>query len=280
MFLIPAPNKFQWAYDSRTDRPSTTDGTSTTPGNNTMGSWSSAIISSANMASDVWWIDVWISSGAGSAASRPTLIDIGVDPAGGTAYSVILPNLLASNSSPYATFGGIHYGFPIHIKAGSSLAARSSNVGAAGNPRIAVRVFGRPTEPELLWKGGHVTDIGTVSGSSTGTSITSGTTSEGSWTSLGTSPSSACRYIEVGFGCDNTTMSALGHHMDVGYGASAGDTLLVQDVLASTTAAEQISKPWYQGVFCYVPPSSSLWGRMQCSGTPVTVLSMAVYLVC
>lgn len=280
MLIVPRANVFGFSFDSRTDRPSTTDGTSTTPGNNTKGSYSSAIISGANMAADAWWVDVWVGSGAGSAAARDTLVDIGMDPAGGTSYSVIIPDLVAPSSAPYATFGGIHYGFPLHIPAGASIAARSSvNNATGGTPRVAVRVLGRPCCPELLWKGQQVDAIGIVSASSRGTTITSGTTSDGTFTSLGTSPARQARYVEVGMSINNAAMAALGYHLDVGWGVSTGDTVIAQDVLVSTTAAEQVSKPWMQGAFCLVPPSSNIYGRMQCSGTADTGLAMAAYLV-
>lgn len=279
MFRVEHPNIFGWNYDSRTDRPSTTDGTSTTPGNNTMGSNSAVIVSAANMVSDAWWIDIWISSGAGSASARPTLVDILCDPAGGTSYSVLIKELLAPNSSPYATFGGIHYGFPLHIPAGAQLAARSSVSGAVGTPRVAIRVLGRPQRPEQLWKGGKVTTLGTALASSSGTTVTPGTSSEGSWTSLGTSPSEPAKFMELGFGINNSDMAALGYHLDGGHGASSGDVLDAQDVLINTTAAEQVTKNQRQGWYCYIPPATNVYGRIQCSGTADTSISMAAYLV-
>ena len=280
MLSLPRANVFGWSFDSRTDRPSATDGTSTTPGNNTKGSYSSAIVSAANMVADAWWVDVWVSSGAGSAAARDTLVDIGVDIAGGTSYSVMIPDLLAPSSSPYATLGGIHYGFPLHIPAGSQIAARSSvNNATGGTPRVAVRVLGRPCCPEALWKGSSVTALGVNTAASNGTSITSGTTSDGTFTSLGTSPARNCRYVEVGMGITNAAMAALGYHLDVGWGAATGDNVILQDAIFSTTAAEQVMKGYAQGAWCLVPPSSNVYGRMQCSGTADTGLSMAAYLV-
>ena len=276
---VPKPNRWLWSYDSRTDRPSTTDGTSTTPGNNSKGSYSSAIVSAANMANDAWWVEIYVSSGAGSGAARDTLVDIGMDPAGGTSYSVLIPDLLAPNSAPYATFGGIQYSFPLHIPAGAQLAARTSvNNATGGNPRVAIAVYGRPTRPDMRWKGKYVEALGITAASSNGTTITSGTTSDGSWTSLGTA-SFDSSYVEVGFGINDSTMSALGYHMDVSHGASGGDVADLSDVLASTTAAEQVTKYPSGQTYCNVPAGTTVYGRMQCSGTPDSGLSMAAYLV-
>lgn len=276
--LVPKPNRWLWSFDSRTDRPSTTDGTSTTPGNNSKGSYSAAIVSSANMAADAWWIEIYVSSGAASAAARDTLVDIGMDPAGGTSYSVLIPDLLAPSSAPYATFGGIQYSFPLHIPAGAQLAARTSVNGGAGNPRVAIAVYGQPTNPDMRWKGTAVEALGIVAASSRGTTVTSGTTSEGAWTSLGTASFDSW-YVDVGFGIQNTAMSALGHHMDLSHGASGGDVIDLVDSLASTTAAEQVTKYASSQSFCEIPAGATVYGRMQCSGTPVSGLSMAAYLV-
>ena len=276
--FVPGPNVWGWSFDSRTDRPSATDGTSTTPGNNSKGSYSSAIVSSANMAFDAWWIEVFISSGAGSAAARDTLVDIGMDPAGGTSYSVLIPDLLGSSSAPYATFGGHSYAFPLHVPAGAQLAARSSvNNATGGTPRVAIAVYGAPSNPEMCWKGRSVQALGITSGSSAGTSITSGTTSDGSWTSLGTLTDDA-HYFECGFGISNSAMAALGYHLDVGCGVSTGDVVVIQDCCASTTAAEQVTK-FSRGRFADIAEGLNVYGRMQCSGTADTGLSMAAYAV-
>ena len=278
MLSVAEPNRWLWSFDSRTDRPSATDGTSTTPGNNSKGSYSSAIVSAANMANDAWWIEVYVSSGAGSAAARDTLVDIGIDRAGGTSYSVLIPDLLAPSSAPYATFGGIQYSFPLHIPAGSQLAARTSVNGGTGNPRVAIAVYGRPSKPTRWWKGTRVEALGITAGSSAGTGVTSGTTSEGAWVSLGTA-SFDSHYAEVGFGIHSGSMSALGHHMDLSHGSTGGEVIDVMDVLASTTSAEQVTKYASGQVFCDIPAGATVYGRMQCSGTPVTPLSMAAYLV-
>lgn len=277
--FVPKPNRWLWSFDSRTDRPSATDGTSTTPGNNSKGSYSSAIVSSANMADDGWWIEVYISSGAGSAVARDTLVDIGMDPAGGTSYSVLIPDLLAPNSAPYATFGGIPYSFPVHIPAGAQLAARSSvNNATGGTPRVAIAVYGHPSNPDMRWKGSTVEALGVTAASSNGTAVTSGGASEGSWTTLGTSTYDA-RYVELGFGINNSAMTALGYHVDLSHGASGGDVMLIENQLVITTAAEQVTKYATEQAFCKIPAGDSVYGRMQCSGTANTGLSMAAYLV-
>lgn len=231
------------------------------------------------MADDVWWIEIYISSGAGSAAARDTLVDIGMDPAGGTSYSVLIPDLLAPSSAPYATFGGIQYSFPLHIPAGAQLAARSSVNGGAGTPRVAIAVYGRPTNPAMRWKGTNVEALGITAASSAGTTVTPGSTSDGSWVSLGTASFDSW-YAEVGFGNHDTTMSAFGFHLDLSYGASGGDVMLIQDALVSTTGAEQITKYATTQSYCEVPAGATVYGRAQCSGTPdVTNPSMAAYLV-
>mgnify|MGYP006871973110 CR=1 FL=1 len=249
-----------------------------TPGNNTMGSYSSAIVSAANMEHDAWWVDIYVSTGSANGAARDTLVDIGMDPAGGTSYGVLIPNLLAPSSSAYATFGGIQYSFPLHIPAGAQLAARCSTNGGTGTPRVAIAVNGFPTRPEMRWKGTAVEALGITAAASRGTTVTPGTTSDGTWTSLGTA-SFDSSYIEVGFGAHQTTMSAFGFHLDLSHGASGGDVIDMQDALVSTDTSERVTKYAPSQSYCDIPAGTTVYGRMQCSGTPFSFISMAAYLV-
>lgn len=276
--VLPGTPEFTWGASSEDGvRPAAGFGTSVTPGNNTKGSWAS-VFTGSEIAYDVWRMTVNIGSGAASAVAKDTIVDIGYDPTGGTSYTVLIPDLLGANSSPYATFGAITYRFPIHVPAGSRIGARASvNNATVGTLRVYITVDGRPTHPEMVWKGTKVEAIGIVSGSSTGTTVTPGTTSEGSWTSLGT-VSDRARYWEVGMGVNDSTMTANGHHLDLSAGASGGAVIILTDALASTTSAEQQFSS-SNGTYRTVGAGSTIWGRCQCSGTADSNISMAAYAV-
>ena len=61
-------------------------------------------------------------------------------------------------------------------------------------------------------------------------------------------------------------------------GSSGGDKLILSDVLVCTTAAEQVFN-FLAGTYRTIQAGSTIWGRMQASGTPSTGLSMIAYAV-
>lgn len=91
--FTPPLSAFNWTYDNWGANPAATIGTSVTPGaSNAEGSWTQ-VASSANIAEDVYWIYFQIHTGATATAAKPQLLDIGVDPAGGTSYTAIISDM-------------------------------------------------------------------------------------------------------------------------------------------------------------------------------------------
>lgn len=275
--IIPAPPQFQWQLATTDAAPTDLYGTSVTPGNNTKGSYAE-LIDGALVPYDVWLVRINFNSNAVSGAARDTIVDIGIDPTAGTSYSVIIPDLLATSAGPYG-LRSIDYWFPLHIPAGSSIAARASvNNGTVGTLRCWATLFGKPRHPELTWKGSKVEAIGIVSGSSRGTSVTPGTASEGSWTSLGTVTKQA-HWWEVGYGCNDGTMDAGNVVGDLSAGASAGGEIMLtehQQWIADTS--ERMGKAGPRGFARTVPAGYTIYGRLQQNSTD-TNTSMAAYAV-
>src|SRR5262245_10261809 len=105
--------------------PASPPGASVTPGaSNAEGSWVQ-LASAANIANDVYALALMVGNGATSGQSKPHLLDIGEDPAGGTSYTALLSNLACGGTELTSVLGGgIQFYFPLFIKAGSSVAAR------------------------------------------------------------------------------------------------------------------------------------------------------------
>lgn len=269
-------DEFQWKT-SNVDgtRPGGAIGTSVTPGNNTKGSWVQLLSGLAYEAIDV---EVQINSGSSSAAARDILVDIGYDPAGGTSYSVLIPDLLGSCAGGLADLGPCVYHFPLKIPAGATVAARASiNNGTVGTVRVIINVKGRPAHPTLHKVGTYVVAVGITSGSSSGTAITPGTTSDGSWTSLG-SPSKPAWHWQLGFGVSDSTMSALCYYGDLSVGDGTNYSLIIKDMLWRTDGSERSS--FYNpssGCEKYVGTGGTLYARIQCSGTADAGISAAAY---
>lgn len=280
MLWVPSgANAYNWSFSSvQTTRPAAAMGTSVTPGNNTKGT-TVQVLSSANVSKDVFAILINVNSGATSAAARDILLDIMVDPAGGTSWSVLIPDLLVSCAAPYNIGnGGVWYYFPLWVKAGSSIGARASvNNATVGTLRCNLTVYGSPRDRRIIRVGTRVEAIGITSASSSGTAVTNGTTSEGAWTSLGTLSRSAW-WWQLGVGVSNGTMSALAYHCDLSIGDATNKVVVIENALVTTTTSEQLNNMLTTtDVGKNAPSGLTVYARSQCSGTANTGFSMAGY---
>lgn len=281
---VPPANEFSWRLCSVAGtRPAGGLGATLTPGNNTKGAYAQ-VLAAASVVYDIWFVHININSGATSGAARDILIDIGVDNAGGTAYQVLIPNLLGSSASTLLLGGGINYYFPIRIKAGSSIAARASvNNATVGTVRVYMRVLGNPVDPTRVKAGTYVDAVGITAASSSGTAVTTGTTSEGAWTSLVSSTTRDAWWWQLGMGVNDATITnRLMYFGDLGVGTSGNQVPIIRDqVWTAYNATEQFLTPGRQ-VCCnvFVPAGTQVWGRLQAStGTANSNLSLAGYYV-
>lgn len=272
-------NAFNWRIsDILNTRPAAALGATVTPGNNTKGSYA-AVLTSGNVSRDVFGLLININSNAVSAAGRDALVDIGVDPAGGSSYTVLIPDLLGSCAAPYNIGqGGCWYYFPIWVRSGSSIGARASvNNATVGTLRCSITAFGSPRDHRSARVGTKVQAIGITAASSRGTTVTSGTTAEGAWTSLGTLTDAAW-WWQIGMGVNDTTMSALSYHADLSVGNASEKTMVIENANITTTAAEQLNMgPNFVDCQKLTPSGSTVYGRLQCSGTADSALSLAAY---
>ena len=154
-------NSFLWHFSNFTT-PSATPGTSVTPGaSNAEGSWTQ-VATSANIAYDVCLIYIAIGGGNTSTGQKDHLLDIGVDPAGGTSYTAVISNIVCGQTQAVTT-GWDEFVFPLRIKAGSSVAVRvQGNNATAGTVRVVADFYGRPTEPSVVPVGQWSETIGTI----------------------------------------------------------------------------------------------------------------------
>jgi hypothetical protein len=255
-------------------------GATVTPGNNSKGSY--AQVASA-IARDALFISVNINTN-NAAASRDTIIDIGIDPAGGTSYSVLIPDLLGTSAAGMGglatTSGvGIWYHFPLWIRAGSSIGARASvNNATVGTLRVRSIVMGSPKHPRSVRVGTKCTAHGITAASSSGTAVTSGTTSEGAWTSLGAIALPEW-WWQLGMGCNDATMSAVNYFADLGIGDATNKFVVIENENIATSAAETLMKEGRMLGCEFEAPASgnNVYGRLQCSATADASLSMAAY---
>lgn len=273
---------YSWRVDSvGTTRPAAALGATVTPAQNSKGSYAQVF---SALARDVFFLAININSNNVAAAARDTIVDIGVDPAGGTSYTVLIPDLLGSCASSLGSLSasagvGIWYQFPIWIKSGSTVGARASvNNATVGTLRVRGFAFGSPKRADLVKVGTKCTAYGITAASSAGTAVTSGTTSEGAWTSLG-SIATPTWWWQLGVGVNDGTMSALSYFADLGVGDASNKFAVIENEAIMTSGSEALCKEGSVPGCMFETPSSgqTVYGRLQCSGTADASLSMAAY---
>jgi hypothetical protein len=258
-------------------RPATTYGDTITPGNNVMGT-AVEVLTAGEVATDLHYLLINLNGGLVAATAKDTLVDVLVDPAGGTNYSVLIQELQASSSNSFLNnFGGngYWYEFPLLVTAGSSVAVRASvNNATVGTLKAYIQGWGRPRDARAARFGTFCKTFGTVLASSTGTAVTPGTTTEGAWTQLGTTADELWAW-QLGCGINNAVMATNGYVADLGIGAA--QDVAMSDVLFCTHNGEGASLGRQGPGFFAVPSGVDIFGRLQCSGVVDTGVSMALY---
>lgn len=266
-------NRFSFLYSNHA-APTLTPGTSVVPGaSNVEGSFTQ-VASGANIAQDIYQVNLWVCIGATVTNSKQHLLDIGIDPAGGTSYTTIpISNIVCGNSlglTGPSAIAGLFFQFPIFISAGSSVAVRIQGSNAtAGTVRVAVDFFGQPSHPEMIRVGQYSETIGAITNSS-GVAFTPGNSgAEGTWVSLGTT-TRALWWWQLCCQCDNAAQANLVYAMDLAVGDGTSQKIIIENLPMFTTTGEATSSTFAAGCFCGVPAGAELWVRGSCSGTTDT----------
>lgn len=274
-----------WYWCNYSDNHGTTNssqcGTTVTAGANSADS--TAVTLMAALGHDVHRLGITVSGFSLSTANGSTLMDILIDPAGGTAWVSLIDDLLVGFTSIINTGQSgptLCFEFPIFIPAGASIGARARTAHTAdlATGRVAVECYGNPSRPEMWWYGRKVETLGVTAGSSIGTSVTPGVSGAfGSWTSIGSATSG--RYGAVQFslqGPGAAVTATMGNHFEIGYGSNrlpglpnihqSMSTLEVNFHTASGTLMP-----------CDIPSGTQMQMRIACSIGTAQVMQGAIY---
>ncbi len=276
--IVPPGGLFGFQFSvSNVDatRPAAAFGTSVVPGNNTYGTYT-AILSA--LAQDVYGLLINFNSGFVSANCKDSIATIGIDPSGGSSYTDTISHLLCSDTLGFGLEAGVSYYFPLFVKAGSTVAVKVSvNNATVGTIRCIIQAFGQPTDSRLVRAGTFVETLGANTAASNGTAVTSGTTSIGTWTSLGTTTKQTW-WHQVGFGCSSNNMNGGIYSGDLSVGDGTSQDIFIRKAIFRTQLSETISYgPLMGNNVRSIPGSSTLYGRLQCSTSVDTGLSMIAY---
>jgi len=200
-----------------------------------------SLIAGASVLQDIFGVAIVFTGGNTAASIRRFLADLLVDPAGGTAWSTLIPNLFVNN--PSLLCGGYRYYFPIYIKAGSSIGCQQQCSTANIPFRCGVRLFGKPSRPELVKVGSQVEAFGVTAASTSGTALTPGNAVVGAYASMGTSVADLWWWQWGGIGTNDTTMTPQkGGFGDVAAGDATNKKICVEGCNQMVTAAEESTK--------------------------------------
>lgn len=267
---------FGFYVSSFTGQPVANPGTTVTPGNNTMGSYAQVLTA---LAEDVFGLLINFNSNNVTTAARNTLVDIGVDPAGGTSYSVLAQELMASCAGSHVNLGSVWYYFPIWIRAGSTVAARASvNNATVGTLKCWLQAYGKPRDPRSVKVGTFIRTFGTTLASSTGTNVTPGDAAEGAWTQIGSATAEPLWWWQCGYSINDATLAAQVLHADVGIGDASNKRIVIADQPFRSNASEEVgSQLAVVGCEAWAPTGTLVYGRLQASVAANTNDGLAVY---
>lgn len=265
MLFPGSPTAYGYTFDNWGAAPSSTPGEVITSGSSgSEGSW---VAVATAVPSDVYWIYLWISANL-TGSGITFALDIGVDPAGGSSYSAVISDIIVGNGPSATQSGRKDYLFPLYAPAGSSIALRAMTSTISGlSPRVAIFLYGEPSNPLAVPRGTISQTFGSISGSVADT-ITPGNGSYGSWVDLG-----ACAmplwWFQMGYQIANNTITAEYTYFELAYGDASNKHLISRDMHSGTTAESSgfVFGTHLMG-YCPVPAGANIYVRARCNNTP------------
>lgn len=238
---------------------------------------------SAALAHDTEYLRLMISGAMAVSSNNDLLIDVLIDPTGGTSWTEFVSDLIAgalgsaeaSGSTPSGP--SLRYDFPIWIPAGASLGIRARSANSVASTLIvAAFAFGGNANPGSWWCGQRVTGIGIDAANSTGTPHLAGSSNSFSdWANLGSplpAAAGALQFAVNGAGGAFYSQNAYKFEFGVG-GARIGAPMF--RVLTSNEAGWLLETG---PVFRKLPAGAQMQVRGACSG-PAQSLGVAAYAV-
>ena len=271
MGLIHTPGPaFQFCVDSMPGTPvTTTPGTNLASGSSNADGTAASVLSA--LAQDIQYLIVGVAGlGVTTNEQNSCLVDILVDPAGGTSWADLVSDI-ACGARPAQTAVAITmhtwFYFPLFVKAGSSIGAQCRKSGAtASTGCVIMYAYGQPKRPGMWWCGQGVETLGNVAASSRGTSFTPGNTgAAGTYATMGTSTK---RYgaLQLGITSNDASALAVAYQVNIGVGSQrlpGTPTFHVQMSTAEVMSQNAVGGP----IFVDIPASTAVQVGGTCSGT-------------
>lgn len=228
------------------------------------GSWVSLI---AALGFDGWFAGIQISELGLNATDSSALVDIGIDPAGGTSYTVVIPNILSGGAAPAANMIATRW-FPVFIPKGSQIAARLQGLQVSDVARVGITVYGGDG---LRLHRGEIQDYGTNTADSGGVKMANAAVNtKGAWTQLGADTTRRHSGLVVMASCATAT-AANQHFIDVGIDPAGGTTysIVIPEFYVGTDGNETVFLSTHPSalVGIDIPAGAAIAARSQSTGS-------------
>lgn len=278
--MVPPFGGFADCTTNNTSPVALNQGTNFTAGLNNADGSSVGVLSA--LAHDVHFLVIGLGGISASNANSRTLVDILVDPAGGTSWSAFIDDLTCGFCPAFTAAIGLHsqyFYFPIYIKSGTSIGLRARTVHTANltTGYCLMWAFGNPSLPQMWWCGTGVETLGITAASSSGTDVSSGASNAwaASWTTIGTSTHPyGC--VQMGHSGPDSSTALKAYHFQIGY----GDTQLPGSptFYSALGSVEASAKNLNDGpIWCNVASGTTWQARGKCSTTSPEVFDVGIY---
>lgn len=234
---------------------------------------------------DAEYLVITITGFTSAGVNSSTLLDILIDPAGGTSWATdpLVSDLLAGFGCPIAIGGttpsmpGMSYHFPLRVPAGAALGARAKTIHTstlAG--RVAVWAFGGNRNPGTWWSGQRVQNVGIDATNCIGTSHTPGNSGVlSSWTNFGSVTGADAKAVAFAVqGVMGIAATALTYNWEFGIASNQIGPTYYKAISNGESSAMLPCMP----VFAHIPAGSQLMARATCSGT-AEAFDVGAYLI-
>lgn len=271
-------NDFQWSANNFGSTYSTTAfGTEISIVGQHTKSTDAEIMSGASITEDVYGIAICFAEGDVAGEAHVLLCDIKADPAGGTAWTTIIPNLISVG--PNLLSGGYWYYFPLFIKAGTSLAASAQSSFGSQPLSIGISVIGKPSRPELCKVGSFVRAYGPSLATSQGLAVTPGNQVMGSYSASLATTADDLWWWQAGLGCLDASVSKNSYYMDVAAGDATNKVMCIEHIAFSCDSSERWNKSAYgtSESYRFVKAGANVYVKVAAVSTPDTDITCAVY---
>lgn len=268
--------------DGNDGYPANNSGKILVPGNNTFGSWVQLVAGGANTA-DTYMLTLTVHGVMVAGRNRQALVDIGIDRAGGSSYTVVIPEVNVARierSSPYVS-NGLTIPFPLKIPSGASIAIRGYvNDATVGQFYASCMLSGMPERRVRLTYGEKCVVIGSVPSESRGTYVDPGSNTghtvagiTGTYVALGSAITTDLHSFIMQIGRDGTNTAKIVVSGDLAYGDASNKCLLLEHCKYAMSEGED-SRQWQPGIRReHVAPAGSIIYARLVAGSGSTLVS-------